>query len=455
MSCPDPNNIDDKQVRYKRELDLTAIAIAAVVIALAFISLKEFQGGIIANPHSATTIATTSQTTTQVYPNPKNTSTTAIYIPPNTTTYVTPTTYTTINQSGRIIITAINAQITYYNNLTGTYQTSTKSFPGGNFSKRSKFIDTFTFLNDGEYPYRVDSIKPTTQGFSFINVTPSLPYIVMPGSSLSVTSIIQNPGTPYAGTLLMSLLGTSLPSYPQAQWDEQAGLSLTSNFTTLEYNFTLVAQKDSNGCGPAYLLNGLSNLGYWYQIGVSYDWCRTLGAYVSGFYVNYQVFSPSGAHLYPSENVGGLISFNGQVYPGDLIKLDLTLENRTVVMTAKDINTGAYASTYFQSYNATKFVGNPNTPHNPEGFFTGVMTEWYHLNQYYGSEQPVYYNIYCNGTCNYGGWLWADQFYSNNGNLTTIFSNKTPSAVFPNNNVIFNTPIITLRYAPNGSFMTG
>ena len=450
MSYLKSNGPEAKKKGYKRDLNLTTIAIAIVIIAILFlfISTKEFQGGTRTNSSSASSTVT-SPTTTMAYSNQKNTSTVTTII------YNSTTASTTVSQNGRIIITAINAQISYYDNLTGTYLTSTKSFQGGTFSKGSRFVDTFTFLNQGEYPYRVDSIKPTTSGFSFINVSPSLPYIVMPGSSLSVTSVIQTPNESYAGTLLMSLLGASLPSFPQAQWDEQAGLSLTSNFTTLEYNLTLVAQKDSNGCGPAYLLNGLTNLGYWYQIGISYDWCRTSGAYVSGFYSNYQVFSPNDVQLYPMKNTGGIMSFNGQIYPGDLIKLNLTLENGTVAMTAKDMNTGSYAGTSFASYGATKFIGNPSAPQNQNGFFTGVMTEWYHLNQYYGTEQPLYYNIYCNGTCQYGGWLWADQFYSNNGNTTIIFSNKTSSPVFPQNNITFNTPIITLKYLPNGYFVTG
>src|SRR5208283_1988338 len=59
----------------------------------------------------------------------------------------------------------------------------------------------------------------------------------------------------------------------QSNYDEQIGLTFTQNLTTLAYNVTAVEQTDPTlGTGAAYLLNGLTNAGYWYQVGVSWDW---------------------------------------------------------------------------------------------------------------------------------------------------------------------------------------
>jgi hypothetical protein len=50
-------------------------------------------------------------------------------------------------------------------------------------------------------------------------------------------------------------------STPIASYDEQLGLMLEQRFTNLSYNITAVPQNNSYGCGPAYLLSGLSMMG--------------------------------------------------------------------------------------------------------------------------------------------------------------------------------------------------
>ena len=63
-------------------------------------------------------------------------------------------------------------------------------------------------------------------------------------------------------------------------YDEQLGLSFTQNWTSLAYNVTAVARNDTSGIGPAYLLNGCTNQGYWYQVGLSYNWLSTVAAMI-------------------------------------------------------------------------------------------------------------------------------------------------------------------------------
>src|SRR5207245_10637409 len=79
-----------------------------------------------------------------------------------------------------------------------------------------------------------------------------------------------------------------------SKYDEQLGTTFTQSFASIAYNVTAVAQSDTYGYGPAYLLNGLGSTGYWYQVGISYDWPFTAGGYNPGFGMNYEVFDSQG-----------------------------------------------------------------------------------------------------------------------------------------------------------------
>jgi hypothetical protein len=207
-------------------------------------------------------------------------------------------------------------------------------------------------------------------------------------------------------------------SFPTANFDEQLGFTFTQNFSGLSYNVTAVEQQDIYGYGPAYLLNGLSNLGYWYQVGLSWDWPIASGGYAAGFGFNYEVFAPNGTSIYP-QNAGGLENFSGSVNPGDRIGLSLAFSTADVVMQAVDWETGSIASAVYNSSGASYFVGLPSGISNSKGFFTGLMTEQYHVNIYNGSETKVTYS----GTSNVSSaWMWVDEFNANTSTLVFLKS---------------------------------
>ncbi len=172
-------------------------------------------------------------------------------------------------------------------------------------------------------------------------------------------------------------------------YDVQIGETFPCNSTSLSVTVIAVAQTDASGNGPAYLLNGLTNSGWWYQVGISYNWPST-GGHANGFMMNYEVFNPFKASVYPLYG-GGVQGFKGQVRPGDNISLSLFMTKGLVVMKAVDEETGASA---VQTYPAkgSEFVGMSNSTSNTNGFFTGIMTEWYRatLNL---SEAPVRYEF--------------------------------------------------------------
>lgn len=226
---------------------------------------------------------------------------------------------------------------------------------------------------------------------------------------------------------LPRISGKSLPSALVAStvaYDEQVGITLTQNFSTLAFNVTAVAFTD-NGIGPGYLVNGLTDLGYWYQVGLSYNWPMTNGAVNPGFSMNYEVFSPTLVSIDPPHGGGGIQSFNGTVNAGDSVMLSLTFSLGEVVMQAIDWQTGSVASQTFNSYASVKVFIGLTSSLDQSGFFSGLMTEQYHYNPYYGAGQPVVYSVTSLSISR--AWLWMDEFNTNT--LERLFVANTTSPV--------------------------
>ena len=221
------------------------------------------------------------------------------------------------------------------------------------------------------------------------SATPSIIHPPTPGSYL----LIKN-GSAALSAVVSSGVPTNLPS---VNYDEQIYQTFYGNdFGYMESNVIAVAQNDVYGYGPDYLLNGYSNLGYWYQVGLAYNWPAS-NTYIPGFTMGYDVFAPNGIVVWPNCNdCGGIVNFNGNVNPNDIIELKLNFSNGDVILSAYDLNTSAYASTSYPSFGANQFLGAPYSGGSysatNNGFFTGPMTEWYHVNPYYGTELNQTYN---------------------------------------------------------------
>ena len=255
----------------------------------------------------------------------------------------------------------------------------------------------------------------------------------------AITSVIANITTVKTNALNSALIETNtlhyppltgLPSaanseinplspIPSPGYDEQILETFTPSYYSLVINVTAVQQSGNYGWGPAYLLNGLSNQGYWYQVGLSYNW--TPG---DGFALVYAVFNPSGQVILPDcGSCGGLASFTGPVNPNDKISLYLYFLNGDVIMYAYDWNTGAYATESYSAEGATYFLGNENPELTLSGFFTGLMTEQYHVGQYRGTEQPVNYTIDSSSALP-SAWLYMDEANTSTGAVWGICDNS-------------------------------
>jgi hypothetical protein len=239
-----------------------------------------------------------------------------------------------------------------------------------------------------------------------------------------------------------------------AGYDEQLGMTFTQSFTSLEYNVTAVAQTDAaTDSGPAYLLNGLTSAGYWYQVGLSWNWDpgQTPG---TGFDMNYEVFDPAQNSIFPANGGGGLVALSGPVSEGDNVTLNLYFSSSNqVVMQAVDANTGASASETYGAMGGTYFTGSPSAVANSNGYFTGLMNEWYHGEPFYANGEQVVFSD--SKFAQDSAWMWMDEFNANT--LKLLFSGATPAPVVyssPNSLQEFSYNG-TLEYSDAHEFITG
>ena len=170
-------------------------------------------------------------------------------------------------------------------------------------------------------------------------------------------------------------------SEPTPNYDVQELMIFTQSYSQLVFNVTAIAQCDANGYGPAYLVNGVTNTGYWYQVGLDWDWPLQSGGYVPGFGFVSEGWAPGGLTRSPTSS-----TFSGTVNPNDTVQLSLTFSGGNVIASALDLNTSASASTSYPTHRADTFVGLQEQESGTRfsfatrGYFTGLMTEWYHLN---------------------------------------------------------------------------
>jgi hypothetical protein len=234
--------------------------------------------------------------------------------------------------------------------------------------------------------------------------------------------------TKHFATMLQPIQAKAL-SGSGIDYDEQIANTFTQSFTSMAYNVTAVTQVDSDGCGPAYLLNGLSNVGYWYQVGLAYNW----NCAASGFIMAYEVFNSNGVSIFPINGGGGTLGFTGTVNAGDILLLNIFFGTGSysgeVVMYSYDWNTGAYASETYTNEGASYFAGLSNGAANANGFFTGLMTEQYHSSAYYGSEEFVSYSNHQYALPS--AWQWIDEY--NVATNQSVFYSASSSPVTFNN----------------------
>lgn len=197
----------------------------------------------------------------------------------------------------------------------------------------------------------------------------------------------------------------TVPTTHAASYDQQIAFIYGQDYSSLSTTVVMVEQNDTDGFGPSYLLNGYSNAGWWYQVGVSYNWPTSTGtSYAPGVHFAWEVFAPNGTTTSPL-----LTSFSGVVNPNDSITLSISFSGSNVVMAARDVNTGAFASHSYNAFGANIFNGGRSS----SKFFTGLMTEWYHGDPKYTTMSKVAYT----GQSVSSAWVCIDEFVASNHQL--------------------------------------
>jgi hypothetical protein len=192
---------------------------------------------------------------------------------------------------------------------------------------------------------------------------------------------------------------------------EQLWMGFAQNFTSLAYNVTAVAQSDSYGYGPSYLLNGLTDKGLWYQVGVSYNRVSTNGlGYSPGFQVTYEVWNSStNRSVFPASGTAGSLYFN-DTKSEDNVQLSVNLVGGSVIMKAYDWRLRFTASVSYDAEGADYFVGSAD---RVSRYPSSILTEWQHVLPYFCSNQKVTFS--CGNVLISEFWLGIDEW-----NLTNV-----------------------------------
>ena len=180
--------------------------------------------------------------------------------------------------------------------------------------------------------------------------------------------------------------GLTIVAAPQTMWDEQASLTMDVNETVLATTVTPTFTQDSEGYGPVYLLNGATDSGYWFQLGIAYDWGASIG-YASGAEVITSVFSP-GNSITPVYEL--LASAN--VASGDSVTLAMSLKGGCASLSVADASSHLNLWENYSLEDSSRFVPGLTTP-NGNGYFSGLMTEWWHVHPYYGPTGNGMYTL--------------------------------------------------------------
>lgn len=217
-------------------------------------------------------------------------------------------------------------------------------------------------------------------------------------------------------------------------------------------NATETPITEATPTGPSYLLNTLSNADCWYQIDVQWKWSgesspNKFQAGLNIFCNGKVVFPPPKG---PCDEEGADENFSGPVNPGDKVEMSITLHGDEVYMTATDLETGATANLTYSAEGATEFVGTPDAPSTNDGFFTGLMTEQYFPDPYYGNVNKEAYTTVGSFIPSAEVWTSEDEFETSGtdtcvtGTTKSIYNNEVDFPIDP-------TPFYIQTAFANGS----
>jgi hypothetical protein len=110
------------------------------------------------------------------------------------------------SSSSPIVITGVNAQISYANPSANYFGPQSQSLGGTGLplqlSYGQSFYYSFSLRMGGFYEsHTIESVSLSTPGFTFLSTNPALPYSMNSGSSVTVTITAQAPSQNYYGAI--------------------------------------------------------------------------------------------------------------------------------------------------------------------------------------------------------------------------------------------------------------
>jgi hypothetical protein len=186
-------------------------------------------------------------------------------------------------------------------------------------------------------------------------------------------------------------------------------------------------------------------------VGIAWNWPINGGGYSPGFKFLYEAWNSSGFSVYPVDGGGGLQNYSAKINQGDVVLLKLYFSNNNVMMYSKDWNTSAVASANYTASNGAIFVGIQGQC-NSNCYFSGLMTEQYHVSAYLGAEAVVTYSDPSLGLN--AATMWIDEYNVNTNQ--TLFSNSTADISYSNPNQLQYFSLNGTSEASNAyEFITG
>jgi hypothetical protein len=199
--------------------------------------------------------------------------------------------------------------------------------------------------------------------------------------------------------------------------------TFSQNYSSLQFNVTVVHQTDQYGYGPSYLLNGATNKNYWYQVGIAWNWIKYgIAGHNNGSEFTYQVFNPNGTSIFPITGVSETLPMDFATSNNDIILLELNFTGSDVIMFAKDWNTSGTEMMSYPSMGATEFVKGYSTQENTT-YFSGPMEEWYHPVPYLCNRQTVTFRT--NSLQISEGMICMDEYNNSGLPIQEWFTNRT------------------------------
>lgn len=169
-------------------------------------------------------------------------------------------------------------------------------------------------------------------------------------------------------------------------YDHQEIVMYRGDNTSSRIEAIVYPKKQNNITSSFYLINGVSNVGLWYQAGLFH---------VKGL-SNDHYYGLRVSLYYEKKYVQQSLVFNGNILPNDPVQLEMIFYGKNIDISALDLRNLSTVEASVYAFGGSKFIFS-NKQNDKEllkkGIFTGIMTEIYSNNPYENKEHLIIYKL--------------------------------------------------------------